>query len=260
LSLTAFDHFRRDEGNMAETKYILVLANSARAGKHCVAGKIATRRSDGTFEIQRQWIRLTDPQNAERAVSDATTICPGHGPVRPLDIIKLEVRESCCNPNHPEDWYFEPSRRWEFVQREDKSCLPKIADNPATLWFDRIHFYSVGAGYVSQMKPESFSICLIQAPGDLDFVFQKKTVPDGDNPGQTKLKNVRDLKFTHAGRYHEFSVTDPEFMKHHDIWDRMQEAPQHLRLKDSANTFLCLSLGLEFRSRHYKICATIFEP
>lgn len=257
---TAFGWAGMDRDNMAETKYILVLANSVRAGKYCVAGKIATRCSDGNFDIQQDWVRLTDPQNAEGAVSYATTICSGHGPIHPLDIIKLDLRESCNNPNHPEDWYFEPSQRWEFIRQEDKGCLPKIVDNPAALWFDRIHSYSVEAGYVSQMKSKPFSICLIRAPGDLDFVFQKKTVPDGDNPNQTKLKNVRDLKFTHAGRYHEFSVTDPDFMRRHDIWDKMQEAPQHLRFTNPANIFLCLSLGLEFRSRHYKICATIFEP
>ena len=71
---------------MAETKYILVLANSARAGKYCVAGKIATPRDDGTFDILQQWVRLTDPQNAEGAVPYAATICPGHGQIHPLDI------------------------------------------------------------------------------------------------------------------------------------------------------------------------------
>jgi hypothetical protein len=94
----------------------------------------------------------------------------------------------------------------------------------------------------------------------LDFIFQKKTVPDGDNPGQTKLKNIRDLSFTDSGRYHEFSVTDPDFMRRHKIWDQMQDTAQHLRFTNFADIFLCLSLGLEFRGRHYKICATIFEP
>jgi hypothetical protein len=247
--------------NMAETKYILVLANSARTkNKYCVAGKTATRHDDGTIDIQQQWIRLTDSQNIEGAVSYATTICRGHGQIHPLDIIKVDLREPCKNPNHPEDCYFEPSRPWEFIQRVDKSCLPKIADNPAALWFDGVQPDSVPAGFVSQMKPTPSSICFIQAPGDLDFVFQKRTVPDGDKPGQVKVKYTRDLSFTHAGHYHEFSVTDPDFMRRHKIWDRMQEEPQHLRLTDSANIFLCLSLGLEFRSRHYKICATIFEP
>ena len=85
-------------------------------------------------------------------------------------------------------------------------------------------------------------------------------VPDNDQPGQSKVKYVRDLTFIYAGRYHEFSVTDPDFMERHKIWDRMQETAQHLCLASSANIFLCLSLGLEFRGRHYKICATIFEP
>jgi hypothetical protein len=205
---------------MAETKYILVLANSARAGKHCVAGKVPTRRDDGTFDIQQQWIRLTDPRNAGGAVPYATTICPRHGQIHPLDIIKLDLRESCNNPNHPEDWFFEPSCPWEFIRREDKNCLPKIAENPVALWFDGVQPDSVRAGYVGQMKPKPFSICLIQAPGNLDFYFQKKTVPDGDRPGQTKTKPVRELTFTHAGCYHEFSVTDPDFMRRRGIWDQ----------------------------------------
>jgi hypothetical protein len=83
----------KPEGYMAETKYILVLANSARVGKYCVAGKIATPRDDDTFDIQQQWVRLTDPRNAEGAVPYASTICPGHGQIHPLDIIKLDLRE-----------------------------------------------------------------------------------------------------------------------------------------------------------------------
>lgn len=246
---------------MAETKYILVLANSVRTkNNYCVAGKIATRLDRDKFEIQQEWIRLTDPRNPEGAVPYASTICSGHGQIHPLDIIKLELRDACNNPNHPEDWYFEPSRPWEFIRREDKSCLRKIADNSVTLWFDEGPPDSVHASYVTQMKPKPSSICLIQAPGNLDFCFQKKAVPDDAKPGQMKPKYIRDLSFTHAGRYHEFSVTDPDFMKRHNIWNRMQEVTQLLRLNESGNCFLCLSLGLEFRGRHYKICATIFEP
>jgi hypothetical protein len=110
------------------------------------------------------------------------------------------------------------------------------------------------------MKPAPSSSCLIQAPGNLDFIFQKKTVPDADKPGQMKVKYVRDLSFTHSGLYHEFSVTDPDFMRRRNIWNQMQEVAQHLRLTNFVDIFLCLSLGLEFRGRHYKICATIFEP
>jgi hypothetical protein len=245
---------------MTGTKYILVLANSVRKGKHCVAGKIAVRLDHDQFSIQPQWIRLTDPRDPEGAVPYANTICAGHGPTRPLDIIKLDLREWCNQPDHPEDWYFEPSRPWEFIRREDKSCLARIADKPTALWFDEGRSNSVHPGYVRQMKPKPASLYLIQAPGDLDFCFQKIVVPDDDLPGQAKPKYIRDLTFTHAGRYHEFSVTDPDFMRRHNIWDRMQDTAQNMRLTTPANTFLCLSLGLEFRGRQFKICATIFEP
>ena len=80
---------------MAETKYILVLANSIRTkNNYCVAGKIATRLDHDKFDIQEQWIRLTDPRNPEGAVPYANTICPGHGQIHPLDIIKLDLRDA----------------------------------------------------------------------------------------------------------------------------------------------------------------------
>jgi hypothetical protein len=45
---------------MSETKYTLVLANSARAGKHRVAGRVATSLEGTNFDIGKDWIRLTD--------------------------------------------------------------------------------------------------------------------------------------------------------------------------------------------------------
>jgi len=82
--------------------------------------------------------------------------------------------------------------------------------------------------------------------------------PHDGTTGQMKTKWVRDLSFNHAGTYHEFSVTDPIFMR--PIWNRMTDTPQLMKFPDASNHFLCLSSGVEFHGRHYKICATIFQP
>lgn len=249
---------------MPETKHIIILANSARAGKHCVAGKVATPLADGNFDVQSEWVRLTDPSSdgaaSEGAVPYAKTICLGHGQIKPLDIIEVELRGSCNNLNHPEDWYYEPASPWRFISRADKSCLPSIVDTPAQLWHDSQQPQSVQLGYVPTMTPQPSSICLIAAPSNMDFCFWKKSVPDANNPGQSKIKHVRELSFSYAGIYHEFSVTDPDFMKRHNIWTRMTDMAQLMRIQNASNYFLCLSLGLAFHGRHYKIGATIFEP
>jgi hypothetical protein len=246
---------------MAAAKYMIVLANSARTkNKFCVAGKIATRVDDKNFDIQPQWIRLTNPDGDEGAVPYAKTICPGRGQIQPLDIIQVELRDPCNNPDHPEDWYYDPSRPWQVISRANTSCLRSIVDTPLQLWHDGQQASSVQAGFVRTMTPQASSIYLISAPPKMDFCFWKKSVSDSNNPGQMKTKYVRDLSFNYAGTYHEFSVTDPKFMKRHDIWNRMTDMPQLMRIQDAANYFLCLSLGLEFLGRHYKIGATIFEP
>lgn len=244
---------------MPETKYILILANSARTkNKYCVAGKIATPLPDGRFDFKSEWIRLNNPSEGEGAVPYATTICPGRGAIQPLDIIEVQLQCPCNNPNHPEDWNYDPAVKWKWVTRADKSCLPDIVDDPVNLWIDVQKPNSVPVGYVTQMLPQPSTLCLIEAPKQMDFLFWKKTITD--DQGKEKTKSVRELSFYLARQYHEFSVTDPAFMLRHKIWDRMTDMPQNIRLRDTPPIYLCLSLGLEFRSRHYKICATIFEP
>ncbi|MGO8701642.1 MAG: dual OB domain-containing protein [Limisphaerales bacterium] len=244
---------------MPETKYILILANSIRPGGHCVAGKMATPLANGLYDVSERWIRLVDPKNSKGGVPYECTLCQGTKPVRPLDIIKVVLLESCGNPDHPEDWYFDRSQSWQVESNFAKRSLPAIMDTPATLWHDGIASNAVSAGFLRTMKPHPFSICLISAPAKMDFSFWKKPFRD-HNTGQDKTKYVRDLSFNRAGIYHEFSVTDPEFMKRHKIWDRMTEMPQIMRITDTSNYFLCLSLGLAFNERQYKISATIFEP
>jgi hypothetical protein len=241
---------------MPKTVQILILANSIRHGGYCVAGKLAMPLENGEFKIVDQWIRLTNPDGDEGAVPHAKTLCPAPKQIHPLDIIQVELRGPCNNPDHPEDWYYEPASPWRFVSHADKSWLPLIADKPPRLWHDGGQPQSVHGGFVRAMTPPAFSICLIPGPQKMDLYFWKKPVQD-PHTGQMKSKYVRDLLFEHAGIDHEFSVTDPVFME--PIWKRMTDLPQVMRMPGASECFLCLSLGLEFHGRHYKICATIFE-
>jgi hypothetical protein len=212
---------------MAETKHILILANSIRPGGFCVAGKLATPLEGGNYDISNQWIRLVDPRHPDEGVQYGNTLCHGKA-IRPLDMVKVVITEHCNKTEHPEDYFFDHSTSWEKVAEFDKSCLSQIADNPATLWNDGTSTCAVKAGFVHKMEPKPFSICLISGPSNMDFTYWKKTYRN--DQGEEKNKWVRNLSFHHAGIYHEFSVTDPVFMA--PIWGKMTGMPQLTRFPD----------------------------
>ena len=243
---------------MAETKYMVILANSIRNEKRCVAGKELIRNPGRGWRIG-PWIRLAHPGDPEGAVPFESTVCPEHGPVRPLDVVQLGVRSPCNNPDHPEDWWLDGDVGWQFVERFSHYALSMLADKPHRLWHDRFPD-AVSAGYIPRMGKHASSICLIKAPVSWEFAFWKEPAPVYNCPGQMKEKKHLRLTFQHAGICHDCSVTDPEFTRRHDIFNRIQPEKQTLAIARAADAFFCLSLTLTFNSKHYKICATVFEP
>jgi hypothetical protein len=247
---------------MAETKHILILANSIRAKKFCVAGKEVTPKEDGKYDIG-PWIRLADAADPQGAVAYGNTISTANGSsraVRPLDIIKVTVTGPCGKQDHPEDWFFDTTKRWEIVNTAVHANLTDMQDTPTALWHDGSGAASVSAGYVRQMGKNAATLYLLKAPKEWHFLFWQNQVPDFNNPGQIKIKKHRELSFQYAGQYHEFSVTDPNFTTQHKIYNRMTDTPQLLKVPDPVNVFFCLSLTPEFNNHHYKIGATVFEP
>ncbi len=243
---------------MPETKHILILANSARAGKHCVAGKAVTPLPDGKFDVHSQWIRLNCSTDPEGAVPYVNTICQNHGSVRPLDIIKVTLLAHCNDPDHPEDWQYDHTQPWQFVSRVDPDCLNEIADAPEKIWHDHGDNKSVTAGYIPRMGAAAATLYLIKAPPGWTFTHWKESNQYGPMP-----KTFRRLEFSYAGTRHDFSVTDTEFTRRHNVYDKMQlYTHQTLPIPNPEKAFFCLSLTKltpKFSREHYKICATIFE-
>jgi hypothetical protein len=241
---------------MAETKHILVLANSVRDGKHCVAGKFAAPIEGAKFKIGQKWIRLADPRDPEGAVLGQTTVLAGGRSVRPLHIIKVALEGCCDDPNHPEDGRFDPNQRWEYVAAVSTDVLAQTIDKPGQLWHEGSDDKAVPAGYVSRMGPQAATLYLIKAPEDAVFTFWKE-----QNRFENRIDTKRRLTFTYSGQSQEFSVTDPSFTARHRIFDRATGSLQSLRFTDR-ETYFCRSLtklSAKFSRKHYKICATIFQ-
>lgn len=244
---------------MAETKHILILANSERGGGRCVAGKVAVPRPDGSFDVRPEWIRLTNP-GATRggAVPYLHTLCrPNRTAVRPLDVVTVSISGHCNNPDHPEDWFYDPTSPWQWIASAAFADLAAIADSPPSLWH-QAESDAVPAGYIRTMPPPPASLYLIKAPATWDFKYYKEW-----NNFKGYDKKRRRLHLTFAGRFHDFAVTDPEFdrrFKLPDAASKWPSTPQALPVPSPADCYFCLSLTPEFNQRHYKICATTFEP
>lgn len=247
---------------MPEIKYILILANSEREGGRCIAGKIATQLEGDNFDIGHLWIRLNDPSSTTGgAVPWQHTRCRPNGiSVRPLDIIKITLFDQCNNPDHPEDWNYDPKLPWEWVGTANIGCLAAVMDTPPTLWHDG-NDKSVHAGYIRNMSQPA-SLYLIKAPQGWTFEHFKEW-----NHTKGFDKKRRRLKMTFGGNYHDFAVTDSAFDKRFNLPPAVSNWPDNptvLTVPNPDNVYFCLSLtGLtppNFITHHYKICATIFEP
>lgn len=233
-----------------ETKHILILANSIRRGKKCVAGKELIPKTGGGYTIGA-WIRMAHPNDPDGAVPEQSTDCPIHGFAKVLDIVKITFRGKCDDPDHPEDWWFDPFQKWEFVVHGGPAWLRHVVDNPASLWCDGTDA-SVQHGYVRRMGAEAATLYLIKAPAEWSFIYWKEVK-------NAEIKQRRRLRFAYGPHHHEFSVTDPQFTIRHNIQDKMAEEVQTLQIPNPTGAYFCLSLTPEFNGKHYKIGATIFE-
>jgi hypothetical protein len=240
---------------MSETKTIVILANSIRSGHRCIAGKELRIKTDGAYQIG-PWIRLADHSTKEGAVPVRIACCQNHGWVKPLDIVQVQLESPCFNPDHPEDWWLEPNKLWQFIETWSMANVPLLADRPQNLWY-AADPDAVPAGYIRAMGQRASSLYLIQAPEKWRFTYQRHY-----NPFKRCDQKSRKLELALAGRQHEFSVTDPEFDHRFKLpaetsrWSGFCTNPT---VPNPAGCYFCLSLTPVFNGKHYKICATLFE-
>ncbi len=239
---------------MAVTKEIVVLANSIRGGDRCIAGKELIQKEDQTYEIGR-WIRLADHSTKEGAVPNQIAYCPDHGWVKTLNVVRVVLESNCNNQDHPEDWWLEPNQPWEYVNTLTVADLPRLTDQPPALWHSECD--AVPAGYIQKMGQAAASLYLVKAPEKFNLTYHKEY-----NSFKRYDKKVRKLEFKLDGKFHEYSVTDPEFDRRFKLpvaVSNWPDAPQAVVVPNPGGCYVCLSLTPELNGRHYKICATLFE-
>ena len=94
---------------------MLCLANSWKSGGRCVAG---LRLDDGS------WIRpVSGTEDGE--LSPAQCMMDNGRQVRPLDVVRVYVKEPSPRPHQPEDWTV-TSRQWRFRDRRSVVDVRRI--------------------------------------------------------------------------------------------------------------------------------------
>ena len=241
----------------AMVKTLVILANSIRESHRCVTGKELIPRGP-KYDV-KGWIRLAHPETERGAVPVESTICADGASAAVLDIVEVKVLGPCADPNHPEDWHFDPRAAWKRIRSVPGKGLAKLADKPPSLWKHGKDSRHVPEGYVSEM-PEPASLYLVGAPKDWHVYYWKERVDAPEQSGKFVNKTRRRLSFRYGEHYHEFEITDPAFIERYALFENAKEDEyQEVGIERREGAYFCLSLTPEWQGRHYKIAATIFE-
>lgn len=202
-------------------KTVVILANSVKHGKHCVAGKCINTK---------QWIRPVANDLGKELTKEEASYINKYGKyvVKPKQKIQMNLLKQVPLVNQPENYLIDNNNNWEQKFKIDDFELEQYLDYPSTLWGT--------SSNVSYNKVINNEIVIEQS------LYLVKV----DN---LKLylnsSSKRRAKFNYNNTIYDLPVTDPQF-------DNI------LSNKLELLGILCLSLGECFHNNCYKIVATIF--
>ena len=95
-------------------KDIVILAISEKNGNYCVAGVDVNTG---------EWVRpYSDIVKIQGAVPTEHIICDNGSRAKIFDIVRIKFEQPCYNPVQPENFYYNQSKRWKYI---DKLTLHK---------------------------------------------------------------------------------------------------------------------------------------
>ena len=202
-------------------KKIVVLANSIKHKKRCVAGKcLATG----------QWIRPVADTTGEALSFDQLKCRNPHGIFAVKTLQKVTIEFITAKPliHQPENYLIAANEIWQQDFKIHQQDLPRFLDNPISIWGgdSRVSYQAICQNLY---KPHQ-SLFLVQTQGlQLYYAADKK----------------RRVSFKYNGIAYDLPATDPQF-------DTI------FREKRKLMGILCISLGEEHHGYCYKIAAAIY--
>lgn len=201
---------------MADT--IVILANSAKHGEHCVAGKLLN---------SREWVRLVGNAKGSalsREQASMTNHITGNWLVKPLQRIVMNIGPAAPLPHQPENYICEPGWVQNYSIRMHE--LATYVDAPNSIWgpAPRISEAEIAFG-----KKIEQSLYLVKVE---NLQLYK--------PDITKSR----VTFRYNGIEYDLPSTCTDFNK-------------ILNGEKAHNNHVVVSLGENHKGYHYKIIATI---
>ena len=206
------------------------LANSIKEGGRCLAGIQLNNNNEPIIEINGpKWIRpICKTQHGK-----VYTHWVSH--ITLLDIVEIELTGFPPKPSYQSENVFFKDEYLKVVGRFDKDILDTLCDN---------RYYLFGNWGTSLSVDEAalldHSLVLINVSK-----FEVIEKNDIENPDKKKIR----LQFTHNETQYDFPVTDPVFLNLYRKNSRILSIVKSL--------YLCVSIGINFNGRHYKLVAGI---
>lgn len=202
------------------TNTVVILANSVKHGKHCVAGKCIN---------SKKWIRPVSNMDGKELNNNQASYSNKYGTfiVKPMQKIEMNLGKHVPLVNQPDNYVISDTR-WNQRYKIENSELEYFLDHPKTLWGSRskVSYQEIING---NLKIDQ-SLYLVKVENLTLYVNDY---------------NKRRASFTYNNIAYELPVTDPMF-------DKIISNNQQL------SGILCISLGECFNDNCYKIVATIF--
>ena len=231
------------------TKEIVVLANSVKNKKKCIAGRELVRNSSGQLFLG-EWVRPVS-EHDHGALSCSEVCCSNGSIPKILDGIKISLKENMGDPTQPENWVI-ANETWEKRREIRKSSLDAFIEFPNGLWIDskdsRIDRISTEAYLAQEFNS---SLCVIQ-PGNVCMEIYYEY-----NSFSGSIQKKRRVKFLYNGVDYNLALTDPQMETKYGM--NMSFSENSSRIINIENPLLCISLGTEFHGYHYKLVAAVIE-
>jgi hypothetical protein len=231
-----------------EHKRILVLANSYKSHGRCIAGREI--KSDGSLG---PWIRPISNHGEGEFNGYETRLADGPQ-VEVLQRVAIPLERLADDPYQPENWFVQGFGNWRDVSA---TCpvfpLGRLIESPSDLWQEPGRFADwVSHGWL-QSNPPKRSLCVIR-PENLRIRVESRD--DKESHGNRERWRA---VFRYRGVGYNLSITDPVFLHRHAAWPHGRMLPIEAPLRCEDDCLICVSLGMMWQGKHYKLAATIFE-
>ncbi len=206
---------------------LVILANSIKFGKHCVAGKLVN---------SSQWIRLVSDTQGSELDNNHVIVSNQYGnyPVKTLQKVWVNILSRVPLINQPENCLVDTNTCWQQNYKISFAQLNAYLDNPNSLWEegDRLSYQAIQNQNI-----------IIQNSLFLIKIYNLRLFTN-EYQGRVRPR----AEFMYNNILYNFSVTDPNFNTLYNNQQNYEEA------------ILCISLGIPFHRDNccYKIVASIF--